>query len=156
MTLHNEYLTDEELEQLISEVEACDLVTAPPDLAKQVMGKIREKRKKQNRDFAGYCFRVGLSVAAAVAFIFMMPYLPEFEISGDKIQGIAENKKDELLETAEWKEQWDVETERPEPDYPTKEEVLNDTGLLHRVFNGNNNLTKTELLDSLTGKDGGQ
>lgn len=119
MMLHNEYLTDEQLNQLISEAEA-DLMPAPPDLTDNILKAIRDSeeqetvvqrpeelskettkiKRKKNLDFAAYCFRVGMAAAAAIAFIFIMP-------------------------------DWEMEDVR---EYPTREEVLNDTGILQKVF----------------------
>lgn len=188
MMIHNEYLTDEELEQLISEVEEADLVPAPPDLKDNILSavfgqmyakdeknetegvqeiedvpnpppengktfdgrKSEEIKKRKKREFAGYCFRVGMSVAAAVAFIFIMPYLPEFHESGDKLWD-SETIKEELNlpERAEW----EMEQIR---NYPTREEVLNDTNIIQKVFGGNGIFTNNNDFNIFTEKDGGQ
>lgn len=156
MTLHNEYLTDEELEQLILDVEAGELVAAPPELTQNVVNVLFEKIKddqastrikksqeyKKRKEFAAYCIRVGMSVAAAVAFIMIIPKLPEFEIF-EKCKNEAE-----VYDLSVWIKDEDTEMFREvipdyetwkeeNSDYPTKEEVLNDTGLLQKVFQSN-------------------
>lgn len=203
MILQNEYLTDEELEQLISEVEADELITAPPELKESIVnaifeqvhhepGEIVEKeqiregdvpnpppeicrmnknsrptdveqiaeiKKRKRREFAGYCFRVAMSVAAAVAFVFIMPYLPGFGDSEDIMQqpGIIENSSVNQSDIPGWEDEDPEEGKKiEEQDYPTKEEVLNETNILHRMFGGNNIFTGNINLNIFTEKDGGQ
>lgn len=154
MILNDEYLSDEALEQLISEVEDGDLVPAPPELKDNILHVIfgdlhtentsekeetaeatgemlkppQERKKQKNRELAAYSFRVAMSAAAAVAFIFIMPYLPGFEQS--------ENIR--------------------EQEYPTREEVLNDTGILKRVFGKDGILKESDYFNIFMKKDGGQ
>lgn len=95
-----EYLTDEELEKLISDVETEGLMMAPPSLIDDVMEQIeraedvtkesqsddsyleptkREVDKppkvidfdKKQKEYRRYCIRVMSSVAAAIAFVFL-------------------------------------------------------------------------------------
>lgn len=169
MILHNMYLSDDELEQLISEAEA-DLMPAPPELEARVWDlmqkefggtesgmnqredvnctECKEKQlitdakiiKNKNLDFAAYCFRVGMAAAAAVAFVFMLPYLPENHVS-------PETEREEIFaEQQDWK---DVIVQ----DYPTKEEVLDDAGLLQKVFGAKDIFTESQEKDNL--KDNG-
>ena len=94
------YLTDEELEQLISDVETEGLMMAPPSLMDDVMKKIcgAEDLKQyspfvdsyleptngevdkppkvidfeqRRKEYRRYCIRVMSSVAAAIAFVFL-------------------------------------------------------------------------------------
>lgn len=181
MILNNEYLSDEELEQLISEVEADDLVPAPPELkeniihavfgelhieAAQIKEKIREAavdipnpppeiKKRKQKEFAAYCFRVGMSVAAAVAFIFIMPYLPEFG-GTENVNWPPGAMQDDVNppDIPEWEKE--AETEERLQDYPTKEEVLNETTILQKVLEGSNILRETNYFNIFTEKDGGQ
>ncbi len=136
MILQNEYLSDEELEQLMQEAEA-DLVPAPPELEERVWKLINTQNvKNKNKEFAAYCFRVGIAAAAAIAFVFMLPYLPENHIS-------PENMREEMLtEQQEWE---DAKVQ----DYPTKEEVLNDAGLLQKVFGAKDIFTESQETDYL-------
>lgn len=173
MILRNEYLTDEELMQLISEVEENDLVPAPPDCMKNIVNTVfdkpsKELKRRKQREFAGYCFRVGMSVAAAVAFIFIMPYLPGFDGTVNEVQTpeqIQDNYekppevpdwiKEELSTKPPVWENMDAQ-ERKVQNYPTKEEVLNDKGILNKVFEGNNIFKETNKWNIFTEKDGGQ
>lgn len=95
-----EYLTDEELEKLISDVETEGLTMAPPDLMDDVMEKLcseedlKQERSsddsyleppngevdkppkvidfdKKRKEYRRYCIRVMSSVAAAIAFVFL-------------------------------------------------------------------------------------
>lgn len=188
MMIHNEYLTEEELEQLISEVEASDLVPAPPELKDNILNavfgqmhaedeknkkesvqeiedvpnpppeniktfderKSEEIKKRKQREFAGYCFRVGMSVAAAVAFIFIMPYLPEFHEFGNELLD-SETIKEEL--NLPERPEWEMEQIR---NYPTREEVLNDTNIIQKVFGENGIFTNNNDFNIFTEKDGGQ
>ena len=104
MIIHNEYLTDEELESLISETED-DLVPAPPEMVDMIANAIwKEVQVKENsvvaetrsktcqskktgkrREFAAYCFRVAMSVAAAIAFMCIAPNLPGFDGHSDEL-----------------------------------------------------------------------
>lgn len=141
MMLHNEYLTDEQLNQLISEAEA-DLMPAPPDLTDNILKAIRDSeeqetvvqrpeelskeitkiKRKKNLDFAAYCFRVGMAAAAAIAFIFIMP-------------------------------DWEMEDVR---EYPTREEVLNDTGILQKVFGEDGIFTGNYDYNDMKEENGGE
>ena len=75
------YLSDEELELLIADVEQNDLVAAPPDMAEDIWNIIctsdiadhKAVSKDKVREFRAYCFRVVGSVAAAVVLVFTVP-----------------------------------------------------------------------------------
>ncbi len=68
-----EYLTDEELDALICEVETTEMTMAPPDLPDDILQNLNhiEKRKKEYRRF---CIQVASSAAAAIALMFMLPW----------------------------------------------------------------------------------
>ena len=92
-----EYLTDEELEKLISDVETEGLMMAPPSLIDDVMERAEDVTKesqsddsyleptkrevdkppkvidfdKKQKEYRRYCIRVMSSVAAAIAFVFL-------------------------------------------------------------------------------------
>lgn len=143
MILHNEYLTDEELNQLISETEA-DLIPAPPELTDNILKAIKEPgkqeaeiiqcpeealskekakiKRKKNLDFAAYCFRVGMAAAAAIVFIFIMP-------------------------------DWEMEDVR---EYPTREEVLNDTSVFQKVFGEDGIFTGGYDFNNMNKENGGE
>lgn len=152
MILHNEYLTDEELELLISEVEG-DLVPAPPEMADRIANVLwKEVQVKENneaektrsktaqnkktgkrREFAAYCFRVAMSVAAAIAFMCILPNLPGFDENGveSEVQEYAD--KEAYLKENRSEPRQEVYTA-----YPTREEVLNDKSLMQRLMEGEN------------------
>ncbi len=171
MMLHNEYLTDEQLNQLISEAEA-DLMPAPPDLTDNILKAIRDSeeqetvvqrpeelskettkiKRKKNLDFAAYCFRVSVAVAASVAFIFIMPYLPGFDMGTDG--------EEPYTATNYWEPAPLSEEQLAEYDAlrncPTREEVLNDTDFFQKVFWENSIFKENINLDSLKEENGGQ
>lgn len=152
MILHNEYLTDEELELFISEVEG-DLVPAPPEMADRIANVLwKEVQVKENneaektrsktaqnkktgkrREFAAYCFRVAMSVAAAIAFMCILPNLPGFDENGveSEVQEYADKE-------AYLKENGSEPRQEVYTAYPTREEVLNDKSLMQRLMEGEN------------------
>lgn len=152
MILHSEYLTDEELELLISETED-DLVPAPPEMADRIVNIIwKETQVKENsvaaktrsktcqskkngkrREFAAYCFRVAMSVAAAIAFMCIVPHLPGFDEYGvePEVQEYADKE-------AYLKENGSEPRQEVYTTYPTREEVLNDKSLMQRLLEGEN------------------
>ena len=134
------YISDEELEQLICQVEQTELVSAPPDLEETILEaaglvpeSIRIKPKASGKkEFYAYCFRVISSVAAAVALVFL---LPELSVSGQRTDQMPERYKQEVPGVEE------VVDEVPSREKvilsgetPTREEVLSDTGFFDRVI----------------------
>ncbi len=169
MILHNEYLTDEELELLIAEAED-DLVPAPPDMADVIVNAIwnepqakandavsetKQKRRQgkkasKKREFVAYCFRVAMSAAAAIAFMFIMPYLPGF--GGDGVEQETQeyvDKETYLKENGSdvWQEEYVT--------YPSREEVLNDKSMMQRLLDGENIFNNNDKID-LKEENGGQ
>lgn len=101
--MNSSYLTDDELEHLIAEIEAGDLHPAPPGLLDRILEQadaVKDgmpvdskssaepvgtpgRRAKQSREpvgtagrrayFRRYCLRVATSVAAAIALLFLLP-----------------------------------------------------------------------------------
>ncbi|MBR5247441.1 MAG: hypothetical protein IKV27_00620 [Lachnospiraceae bacterium] len=105
-----EYLTDAELDDLIRMVEQEEILSAPPDLKEQILGALGEENIIA---FRRYRFRVLTTVAAAVLVIFL---LPKFESLQQHIP------------------QEEVRQSR----YATKEEALNDKGILNTLLGGVN------------------
>ena len=79
-----DYLTDEELSKMIKDIEANDLVTAPPDLEDNILLRltrehgekpdISKKMKDRRRlSFTAYSIRVAIAVAAAIAVLILVP-----------------------------------------------------------------------------------
>lgn len=121
-----EYLSDEELERLIQEVEEKDLIPAPPELSDGVMGRL-EAEQGRKQEFRGYCFRVVTSMAAAVALVFLLPEL---------MRGLPVRMPD-----------------RREPVYATKEEALNDRGILTETLGGTNLFSGEDPIGIFGGND---
>ena len=81
--MEQNYLTDEELNALIREVETSEMTMAPPDLLDDILQKIdlAELAKpprilrieKRRNEFRRYCLQVASGVAAAVVLLFMLP-----------------------------------------------------------------------------------
>lgn len=97
------YLTDEELDALISEVEESDQVEAPGYLLDNILGLINKAGEEEHKAFAEdenklpeqriakppkimdiaerkkayrfYCFKVVAGVAAAIALLFVIPFM---------------------------------------------------------------------------------
>lgn len=128
MTQNLNYLTDEELELMIADVEQNDLVMAPPDLLEGILERINEtephtetddgklvKSVSNIREFRRYCFRVCASVAATIAFIFVLP-------------AMSDNWATNLPEQDEYV---------MEQKYATKEDALIDRNYLSQKFEGN-------------------
>lgn len=131
MKLENEYLSDEELNQLICEIEKNELVMAPPDFAESVLESIKPKNNK--KEFTTYCFRVLASVAAAIVLLFLMP-----EITYDTPQNIP--TKQEVLGTMK---------------YASKEEVLNESSFLAKLLGNIRTWNKNTETDYLNDENGG-
>lgn len=88
MKLDQNYLSEEELDLLISDIEEHDLVQAPPDLLNQILYTIEESipfenntsllekdslQRKKTIEFRKYCLQVITSVAAAIVLVFLLP-----------------------------------------------------------------------------------
>ena len=129
MMKYMEYLTDTELESLILEVEQNELVSALPNLQDQILevldqeAKALEEQKVRDKiiEFKRYRFRVMTTVAAAVLAVFLLP----------RLEGL---------------QQQQTETTQPltkhemvmKGRYETKEDALNDSGVLETVLGGVN------------------
>ena len=67
-----DYLSEEELEKLIMDVEEETLINAPPDFLGNILTSI-DGTKKKKTEFRKYCFKVISSMAAAIAFLILIP-----------------------------------------------------------------------------------
>lgn len=125
MSFENEYLSDEELNALIREIERNDLVMAPPD----IMEKVLTQTKNKKRDFTMYCFRVAASAAAAIVMLFTLPGV--LQNMSPKISDVVTDAyQKEMYET-------DIPTRQEvlaKQKYASKEEVLDETGFLNKIF----------------------
>lgn len=131
MKLENEYLSDEELNFLISQIEDKELIAAPPDFAKSVIKRVEPKSKK--KEFTTYCFRVLASVAAAIVLLFIMP-----EITYTQTKQVP--TKQEVLDSMQ---------------YASKEEVLDETSFLTKLLGSIRAWNKNAENDFLNDENGG-
>ena len=83
--MSHEYLSDEELQKLISDVELNDIVQAPVHLQEKVLdavsaadraGNVAKTKKQKIIEYRLYSLKVALAVAAAIAVMFIVPYVP--------------------------------------------------------------------------------
>ena len=129
MKVHMEYLTDTELDSLIREIEQNELVSAPPDLQDQIMEVLNqethalEEQKARDKviEYKRYRFRVMTTVAAAVLVVFLLPRLESLQqLQTESTQPLM---KHEMVMKSR---------------YETKEDALNDSGVLETVLGGVN------------------
>lgn len=137
------YLTDAELESMILELEQNDIVPAPPDLQEQILEalekempgqetvamKSSEERSKQERiqAFHKFRFQVLTTVAAAVLVVLLLPKFEE--LKQEKIDFLPPLQKQEYAQ----KQEYVIQSR-----YETKEEALNDSGMLETLLGGVN------------------
>lgn len=127
MTRNTEYLTDKDLESIVLELEQSELVPAPPDMLSEILDTLEQKtleRKTQTKQekiiaYKRYRFQVLATVAAAVLAVFLLP----------KFANLQRQEKDFV----EHKYEFELRNR-----YETKEEALNDKGLLEKVLGGVN------------------
>ena len=83
--MSHEYLSDEELQKLISDVELNDMAETPVDLQKKVLdeisalsksGNIAKTKKQKIIEYRLYSLKVALAVAAAIVVMFIVPCVP--------------------------------------------------------------------------------
>ena len=161
------YISDDELECLITQVEQNELVAAPPDLMESILEAvagfsgeteslspakvIKVQAVARKKEFRAYCVRVITSVAAAVALVFMLPELTEgMNLSGVQMPEYVD--KSAVVGTVPGR----AEVVKNVPDrntvvetkpLPSKEEVLNDTGFLEKVISNTSEWLSKESND---------
>lgn len=91
MRLEKDYLSEEELMQLILDVEEHELVSAPPGLLENILKEVEEQveskpipitsRVDKTKEFRRYCIRVITSVAAAIAIVFLTPNVENMKVT---------------------------------------------------------------------------
>ena len=109
-----EYLTDAELESMILELEQKDMVPTPPDLQEQILEVLEnQNRQERIRTFHKFRFQVLTTVAAAVLVVLLLPRFEELK-------------------------QEKIDFHTPPQKYETKEEALNDSGMLETLLGGVN------------------
>lgn len=148
----SDYMSDEELELLIADIEQNELVAAPPDMLEEILERVWESEEDavsdaENttsnretaysvksftniREFRRYCFKVCASVAAAVILVFALPVMSENFVTNTTEQ----------------------EPFIRESRYATKEEALNDQSYLMEKFGGTNIFSKDREIGIFNGK----
>ena len=124
-----EYLTDTELDSLIQEIEKSELVSTPPDLQDQIMeawnqemhALEEQKAREKVIEYKQYRFRVMTTVAAAVLVVFLLPRLES--LRQQEIESAQPLMKQEVVMKSR---------------YETKEDALNDSGVLETMLGGVN------------------
>ena len=91
MKTEDRYLSDEELEKLIFQIEQDEIVLAPSGFMDEVLEKVGETKEEKiipissernkKAEFQKYCIRVITSVAAAIAWVFLMPEIETVRIA---------------------------------------------------------------------------
>ena len=71
------YLSDDELDKLIADVENEPLVSAPAYIDKKVLSVIRTNERRKIISFRQYCARVMVGVAVAILFVCAVPFVPD-------------------------------------------------------------------------------
>ena len=117
--MSHEYLSDEELQKLISDVELNDIVQAPVHLQEKVLdavnaadraGNVAKTKKQKIIEYRLYSLKVALAVAAAIAVMFIVPYVPVAYRDVDLMEKIGSQRdasfrdssfRDEILEKKE-------------------------------------------------------
>ena len=122
------YLSDDELGKLIMDVEEKELVQAPAGIERNVISFIEYKKRRRTLEFGKYCLRVGCAVAAAIALVCIVPFIPE-------TQGRIPSREDTLSERKVISREVVLEKRSDR----TKEEVL-------KEHSGNSYLEETEIL----------
>lgn len=132
MDFETTYLSDEELNELINEIEKNDLVMAPPEIKEKVLKKATDNKK----EFVMYCFRVLTSVAAAIAILLIIP--------GTMANGNGETQipsREEVLQTQK---------------YLSKKEALEEEGFVEKVLKNLAILEKNRVSAILMNENGGK
>lgn len=127
---HMEYLTENDLKSLVLELEQGELVAAPPNMLDEILDTLEQEmseqqmRKRQEKIVAykRYRFQVLTTVVAAVLAVIFLP----------KLANLQQQKEDFV----EHKYEFEVQSR-----YETKEDALNDRGLLEKVLGGENIFT---------------
>ena len=75
------YLSDDDLNKLIMDIEGKELVQAPAGIERNVLSFIEFKKRRKTVEFSTYCLRVACAVAAAIAIVCIVPFIPETKAS---------------------------------------------------------------------------
>lgn len=74
------YLSDEELEKMIAEIEESDMVPAPTMMKDEILSKLTPKtsdihkiKSFTKKDYLKYCIQVSVAIAATIALMIFVP-----------------------------------------------------------------------------------
>ena len=107
--MSHEYLSDEELQKLISDVELNDIVQAPVHLQEKVLdavsaadraGNVAKNKKQKIIEYRLYSLKVALAVAAAIAVMFIVPYVPVAYRDIDLMEKIGSQRDDSFRDSS--------------------------------------------------------
>ncbi len=73
MNDHKQYMSDEELNQLIQDVELTAMLSPPSYLKDQIMEKVTSKRRYKQKQLFLYSMKVAAAAVAALYFLMIMP-----------------------------------------------------------------------------------
>ena len=121
------YLSEDELDKLIADIESEPLADAPAYIDKKILSIIRSNERKKTISFSQYCARVMIGVAVAIFFVCTVPFVPDLRSA---VISEAYNTEEGSLVSKE-----DVLSKRS---VKTKAEVLDE-------INGPGYLEKTEI-----------
>jgi hypothetical protein len=121
-----EYLSDEDLEKLIMDMENETQVQAPSYIDRKVLSVIETGERRKILSFRLYCARVGFAVAVAILFVCIVPFVPNLKaniLSNENV--VAEEplvSKEDVLASRPIKTREEVLKEMNDPDYLEKTE----------------------------------
>ena len=116
------YLSDDALDKLIMDIEEKELVQAPAGVERKVLSFIEFKKRRKTVEFSTYCLRVALAVAAAIALVCIVPFIPD--------TGADLPKREQVVTERDAVTREEVLSNRPSP---SKEEVLNKSSNTDRL-----------------------
>ena len=80
MSTYNEYLSDEDLNKLINEIETEGETVAPYSIDEAVLSYVDkrcDKKKSKKISYYAYCMKVSVSIAAAIILMILLPYFKD-------------------------------------------------------------------------------
>ena len=122
------YLSDDELNKLIMDIEGKELVQAPAGIERKVLSFIEHKKRRKTVEFSTYCLRVAFAVAAAIALVCIVPFIPETQARipsrEDTVSEMNVVSREEVLEKRSVQSKEEVLKERDNNDYLEETEAF--------------------------------
>ncbi len=122
------YLSDDEIDKLIADVEGKELVQAPAGIERNVLSFIEFKKRRKTAEFSRYCLRVAFGVAAAVVLMCMVPFIPESDVGVSSREEAISNRntisREEVIEDSVVKSKEEVLTEHSNINYLEETEIF--------------------------------